>query len=425
MARRGPKQKLTWRESDAKYEARGGAKVLPYNAQWDKDVEQMNHKKVGRPYMYSHSMMEAIAICKTMLNETYRGTRGYLADSWDGRIPPSFSIIWKRIGGTMPIFEKVSAHDVLGKGTKRLIADSTGMKLSNRGEWIRVKWNVKRGFFKMHILIDLDTKRILAFELSDMNGGDAANLVKLLSSIMRAYTGEGIPMNDSLSNMILDVGPDAPSSQVDSRQTRLTQWLPDEEKPVTDEHTGANEVCITMDEKDLSRVDSEISVALRRIHNKLKKRGIHIELMGDGAYDARAIFSMLAQLGITPVIKVRINSNTSSKGVDRARTMAVLNQLGGGDGCTNREFHRMTKDERRANRDKWKKEVKFGLRWIVEIVISAFKRVLGESVRALKPYTAFIEVATKIVAYNKYLDIDDAAVKALRDNAIVERLEFG
>ena len=53
------------------------------------------------------------------------------------------------------------------------------------------------------------------------------------------------------------------------------------------------------------------------------------------------IFSMLAQLGITPMINVRINSHTNSKGVDRTRAMAVLNQLGGGDGYSRKEFHRM------------------------------------------------------------------------------------
>ena len=424
MARRA-KQKLTWKESDAKYKARGEATVQQYNADWDKELEQMNHKKVGHPYKYSHSMLAAIAICKVMLGLSYRVVEGHFVAQWPGCDVPHFSVIWKRIGGAMPVFEKVGVRDMLVKGKRRFVVDSTGIKLSNRGEWIRVKWNVKRGFFKLHILIDLDTKRILAFELTDMNGGDAANLVKLLSSIMKEYAGEGIPLKESISDMILDVGPDMPSSQADSRQARLTQWLPDEEKSDTEEHTGANEVCISIDEKDLSRVDSEINVALRSIRDKLEKKGIHIELMGDGGYDARTIFSMLAQLGITPVIKVRINSNTRSKGVDRARTLAVLNQLGGGDGCTNREFSRMTKDERRANRKKWKEKVEFGLRWIVEIVISAFKRVLGESVRALTPYTAFIEIATKIAAYNYYLDVGDAAVKAMRANSTAGRLECG
>ena len=84
----------------------------------------------------------------------------------------------------------------------------------------------------------------------------------------------------------------------------------------------------------------------------------------------------------------------------------------------------MTKDERQANQKKWKEKVEFGLRWIVEIVISAFKRVLGDSVRALKPPT-FIDVSTKIAAYNKYLDIDKEAIKSVRGSPTTQKLEFG
>ena len=48
---------------------------------------------------------------------------------------------------------------------------------------------------------------------------------------------------------------------------------------------------------------------------------------------------------------------------------------------------------------------------MVEIIISAFKRVFGESVRALTPRMAFIEVATKATAYNRNLDIGDEAIR--------------
>ena len=58
-------------------------------------------------------------------------------------------------------------------------------------------------------------------------------------------------------------------------------------------------------------------------------------------------------------------------------------------------------------------------------MISAFKRVLGESVGALKPHTVFIEITIKIVAYNHYLDVGYAAIKAMRDDPIVEMLEYG
>ena len=42
---------------------------------------------------------------------------------------------------------------------------------------------------------------------------------------------------------------------------------------------------------------------------------------------------------------------------------------------------------------------------VVEIVISAFKRIFGDSVRVVKPQYILLEIATKIAAYNKRRDI--------------------
>ena len=55
-----------------------------------------------------------------------------------------------------------------------------------------------------------------------------------------------------------------------------------------------------------------------------------------------------------------------------------------------------------------------GLLWLVEIVISASKRVFGESVRALLPHAAYVEVAAKITVYNYTLDVGDEVVGAVR-----------
>ena len=45
------------------------------------------------------------------------------------------------------------------------------------------------------------------------------------------------------------------------------------------------------------------------------------------------------------------------------------------------------------------------------MVISAFKRVFRESVRTIKPHTAYIEIATKIAACNHAQDVVDRAVR--------------
>ena len=111
---------------------------------------------------------------------------------------PDYSSIWKRIGKTLPKFERNDMFDcVLGR-TIRLVPDSTGVKLGNRDEWFSVKWKVARGFFKMHILVDLGTKRILAFSLTDMKGGDAAQLPDLLCRALGGTLEGAFPCRSQL-----------------------------------------------------------------------------------------------------------------------------------------------------------------------------------------------------------------------------------
>lgn len=45
--------------------------------------------------------------------------------------------------------------------------DSTGIKVSNRGEWMREKWRVRRGWIKVHSMIDVETNQIPGLEVTD------------------------------------------------------------------------------------------------------------------------------------------------------------------------------------------------------------------------------------------------------------------
>ena len=43
-----------------------------------------------------------------------------------------------------------------------LAVDASGVKVADRGEWMRTKWRRRRGFLKIHIAVDVKTKQILA-----------------------------------------------------------------------------------------------------------------------------------------------------------------------------------------------------------------------------------------------------------------------
>lgn len=416
---RDAKHKRTSREIDAKYIAQGRAMHIKYDKSWEDEVQKMNRGKVGRPYKYAHSMMFFAAMCRSVIDTGYRQCEGLLKESWGDERAPSYATIWQRAGKTLPRFIKDSTFEPPKDGVVRLAADSTGMKMGNRGEWLRVMWNVNRGFFKMHVLVDLDTRRILAFSMSDVNGGDGQRLHGLLKEVLAKYAG-GIPLPEPIAELVVDAMSDgAPKSG--GRQTLMDRWLHhdgedgDKAKPEPKSPEGPDTARAKPDEYDpkTKGAAEELADAKKR----LEDMNIQVEMRADGGYDSREAFSLLSHLGITPIIRVRINSGTRSKGVDRSRTMAVLDQLGGKGDCTNYELHRMRNEERRANQKEWKGDVRYGLRWIVEIVISAFKRVFGESVRARTPYTAYVEIATKVAAYNRNLDIGDAAMRDARDCA--------
>lgn len=61
-----------------------------------------------------------------------------------------------------------------------IAVDASGIKVANRGEWIRRKWKVRRGFIKIHIAVDTKSKKIMAMDVTSEKVGDGRRLRKLV-----------------------------------------------------------------------------------------------------------------------------------------------------------------------------------------------------------------------------------------------------
>ena len=59
--------------------------------------------------------------------------------------------------------------------------DSSGIKVTNRGEWLREKWKVHRGWLKVHIAVDVNTKKIVAIKVTDEKVADSRVFSELIS----------------------------------------------------------------------------------------------------------------------------------------------------------------------------------------------------------------------------------------------------
>ena len=331
-----PKPKISSAQNDARYVARGKAATMKADPAWDGELEEANRGKRGRPFKYPDGLIEMIAIFRMITGMGYRECEGVAAKSMGGECAPDHTTICKRINRMEIKAANGNLEVTNGDGAVQMIIDGTGMIPSTRGEWIRHKWKIKRGFIRLSIMVDAKTRKILAFVITDETVGESPQLPSMLDEALEKL---GIP-------------------------------------------------------KDPAKRASQVVV-----------------LLGDKGYDSRANFSHCGKRGVVALIPVRINANCRADGVDRARAEAVIEQLGGGG--SHAEVLQLLKDERTANQKDWKKRKGTGSRWIVEIVISSFKRTMGESVRAVKWPNVIREISGKIRVYNWLLDVSEEAMKAV------------
>jgi hypothetical protein len=62
--------------------------------------------------------------------------------------------------------------------------DSTGIKVANRGEWIRDKWHVRRGCLKIHVVaVDIKKKKVVSLEVTSEEVHDSKVMKKLVDRV--------------------------------------------------------------------------------------------------------------------------------------------------------------------------------------------------------------------------------------------------
>jgi DDE family transposase len=157
-----------------------GRVLLDYDVleDWDHELSQMNHGKVDEPYAYPDSFIQLLGYMRAYFHLPYRHTQGVVIAHASTKVPriPNYSTISRRVSRLdIKINERL--------GTDIVIAlDSTGIKVANRGEWIRHKWHVRKGYLKIHVAFDIKNKKIISLEVTSEEVHDGKMLSKLVDS---------------------------------------------------------------------------------------------------------------------------------------------------------------------------------------------------------------------------------------------------
>ena len=148
---------------------------------WQEELEEMNLGKNGRPFSYPHSLILFLGTLRVVFSLPYRQLEG-LARGLRKLISipaPDYTLSLR--------LPNLNLDPDLGyvprEGEEVVIAvDGTGIKVTNRGEWMRKK---RKGYIKIHVAVDTRTKQVVSLEVSDERTDDGEKLVPLVREAKR------------------------------------------------------------------------------------------------------------------------------------------------------------------------------------------------------------------------------------------------
>jgi hypothetical protein len=151
---------------------------------WDDNLSRMNENKNGKKYKFPDSFILAISHIRVYFQLPYRQTEGIIKAT--GKcLPdhPSYSQICRRVNK----LDITTSNRSNNNNNSIVIAvDSTGIKITNRGQWMYDKWDLgkKKGYLKIHVAVNTKTQEILALEVTDEKSHDGKVMPKLIEHVL-------------------------------------------------------------------------------------------------------------------------------------------------------------------------------------------------------------------------------------------------
>lgn len=182
--------KRDWKSYNEHLIKRGEYYVNPkFLDTWLDEIEQMNAGKIGQPYLYPDSMINFLAVLSPKFD--YRSLEGIMR-AFAKRLGPFPVICYSQIRKRVKKIELCFAP----KGNNLCVGgDGSGIKVTNRGEWIKEKHEGEaRGWIKVVILGD-DKGNIIDIRIGndklDENASSRGMVRKNKESIDK-FMGDGL-----------------------------------------------------------------------------------------------------------------------------------------------------------------------------------------------------------------------------------------
>jgi len=159
---------------------------------WDAYLKEMNKDKIGEPFQYPNTFLLLLGYAKVYFHLPYRQTEGIAQGHAKGKVPsiPDYTTISRRINRLDVKIEDNNKSKEFEDDYLIIAIDSTGIKVTNRGQWLRDKWNTGNGYLKIHMAVNVKRKKILSMKVTDAHVHDGKALPELVKNVTKSDIGK-------------------------------------------------------------------------------------------------------------------------------------------------------------------------------------------------------------------------------------------
>jgi Transposase DDE domain len=155
---------------------------------WNNELHRMNLGKEGALYRYPDTFVLLLGYMRVYFHLPFRQTKGVVTAHAGRKVPsiPDYSTINRRVNKLdIKINERIG-NDII------IVLDSTGIKVTNRGEWLPHKRNVRKGYLKIHVAVDIEKKKIVSLDVTSEEVYDGSRLKELVDNALENNTLERV-----------------------------------------------------------------------------------------------------------------------------------------------------------------------------------------------------------------------------------------
>ena len=163
---------------------------------WNNELHRMNLGKEGALYRYPDTFVLLLGYMRVYFHLPFRQTKGVVTAHAGRKVPsiPDYSTINRRVNKLdIKINERIG-NDII------IVLDSTGIKVTNRGEWLPHKSNVRKGYLKIHVAVDIEKKKIVSLDVTSEEVYDGSRLKELVDNALENNTLERVIADGAYDN---------------------------------------------------------------------------------------------------------------------------------------------------------------------------------------------------------------------------------